>query len=157
VVIRTRDRRQLWLPLPPTTHVREEDTVVTKSEAFPSKWLIPADLEGGSAVVTINKAVLEPMKDFNGADTRKVVLYFTSKYKPLPLNRTNFDAVADIAGTDETDDWEKVKIELFVTQEFVKGKLTDVIRIRKPGGAVTKKKPATKPDPKPDFNDEVKY
>jgi hypothetical protein len=39
--------------------------VVKKREAFPSKWLIPADLDGGSVVVTINKAVLEPMKDFN--------------------------------------------------------------------------------------------
>ena len=127
--------------------------MVTKSEAFPSKWLIPADLDGGSAVVTIKVAALEPMKDFNGADTKKVVTYFPSKYKPLPLNLTNFNSVADIAGSDETDDWEGTKIELFVTQETVKGKLTDVIRIRKPGGVVTKKKPVTKPD----FDDEVKY
>jgi hypothetical protein len=131
--------------------------MVKRSEAFPSKWLSAADLDGGPAVATIKVATLEPMKDFNGADTQKVALYFTSKFRPLPLNRVNFDAVADIADSGETNDWPKTKIELFVTQETVKGKLTDVIRIRKPGGAVTKKKPATKLDLKDELDDEVKF
>ena len=115
-----------------------------------------ADLEDGPAVVTIKVAALETLKGYDGADTKKVVIYFRQKYKPLPLNRTNYDSVADIAGSDETDDWSDTKVELFVTKELVKGKLTDCVRIRKPG-TTTKTKSKKSDDPKPDFHDEIQY
>ena len=99
--------------------------MVKRSEAFPSKWLNAADLNGGSVVATIKVAALETLKGFDGADTQKVVLYFAHKLKPLPLNRTNYDSVAGIAGTDETDDWPGTKAELVVSREIVKGKMTD--------------------------------
>jgi hypothetical protein len=128
--------------------------MVTRSEAFPSKWLGPVDLNGGSAVAAIKVAAFEPLKGFDGADTKKVVIYFAHKLKPLPLNVTNYNSVADIAGTEETDDWAGTKVEVFVSREIVKGKMTDCVRIRKPG---TKAKPKKSDDPKPDFNDEVQF
>ena len=157
MVIRTRDKRQLWLPLVRNTvHRKEGDPMVKRSEAFPSKWLSAADLNGGSVMATIKVTALETLKGFDGADTQKVVLYFAHKHKPLPLNRTNYDSVADIAGSDETDDWSDTKVELFVTKELVKGKLTDCVRIRKPG-TTTKTKSKKSDDPKPDFHDEIQY
>jgi hypothetical protein len=158
MVIRTNDRRQLWLPLVRNTvhHRKEDDAMVKRSEVFQSKWLSAADLNGGSVVATIKVAALETLKGFDGADTQKVVLYFAHKLKPLPLNRTNYDSVANIAGTDETDDWPGTKVEPFVNKEIVKGKLTDCVRIRKPATAA-KAKPKKSDDPKPDYNDEVKF
>jgi hypothetical protein len=152
---RTNDPRQLEFQFERHTG-KEVIPVVKRSEAFPSKWLSVADLEGGPVVVTIKVAALETLKGFDGADTKKVALYFAHKYKPLPLNRTNYDSVADIAGTDETDDWSGTKVELFVTKELVKGKLTDCVRIRKPE-TTTKTKSKKSNDPKPDFNDEIQY
>jgi hypothetical protein len=105
-------------------------------------------------MATIKVTALETLKGFDGADTQKVVLYFAHKHKPLPLNRTNYDSVADIAGTDETDDWPGTKVELFVNRETVKGKLTDCVRIRKSG---VKPKPKKGPDTPPDYNDEVQF
>ena len=107
--------------------------MVKRSEAFPSKWLSAADLDGGSIIAAIKVASLETLKGFDGVDTKKIVIYFAHKHKPLQLNRTNYDSVAGIAGTDETDDWPGTKVELFVNREIVKGKLTDCVRIRKPG------------------------
>jgi hypothetical protein len=128
--------------------------MVKRKEAFPSKWLGATDLNGGPAVAAIKVAALETLKGYDGADTQKVVIYFAHKYKPLPLNRVNYDSIAAVAGTDETDDWAGTKVELFVTQETVKGKLTDCVRVRKPG-MVAKTKSKKSDDPKPDFNDSI--
>ena len=131
--------------------------MVKRSEAFPSKWLGVIDLNGGSAVAAIKVAAFETLKGFDGADTKKkVIIYFAHKLKPLPLNVTNYNSVADIAGTEETDDWAGTKVELFVSREIVKGKMTDCVRIRKPATAA-KAKPKKSDDPKPDYNDEVKF
>jgi hypothetical protein len=132
--------------------------MVKRSEAFPSKWLSPADLNGGSVVATIKVAAFETLKGFDGADTQKVILYFAYKLKPLPLNATNYDSVTAIAGTDETDDWPGTKVELFVTREIVKGKLTGCVRVRKPATAATAKAKSKKSDdPKPNYNDEIPH
>ena len=131
--------------------------MVTKKEAFPSKWLSAGDLNGAPAVATIKVAAFETLKGFDGADTKKVVIYFASKFKPLPLNVTNYDAVAGIAGTEETDDWGGTKVELFVREEPVKGELTDCLRIRAPGAKPKAKSGPKKPDPKPDYNDEIPH
>ena len=55
--------------------------MVKRSEAFPSKWLGAADLNGGSAVAAIKVAAFETLKGFDGADTKKVIIYFAHKLK----------------------------------------------------------------------------
>ena len=91
MVIRTRDPRQLWLPLVRNTaHRKEDDPMVKRSEAFPSKWLHAADLNGGPVVAAIKVAAFETLKGFDGQDTQKVVIYFAHRHKPLPLNVTNY-------------------------------------------------------------------
>src|SRR5262249_47296553 len=85
--------------------------MVTASDAFPSKYLKATDLSDGPAVVTIKLAELERIKGFDGKEQPKVVVYFAKKYKPLILNRTNFDAITDIADSGETDDWVGTRIE----------------------------------------------
>jgi len=128
--------------------------MVKRSEAFPSKWLGAADLNRGSAVAAIKVAAFETLKGFDGADTKKVVIYFAHKLKPLPLNVTNYNSVANIADTEEADDWAGTKVELFLSREMVKGKPTDCVRICKPG---VKAKPKKSDDPKPDFDDQVQF
>src|SRR5262245_26131792 len=106
--------------------------MVSKSEAFPSKFLKVGDLGGQPAVATIKIAALESLNAFDGKEQSKVVCYFAKHFKPLPLNLTNFDAVAGIAGSDETDDWGGTRIELYPTTTSMNGKTMDCIRVRKP-------------------------
>ena len=68
----------------------------------------------------------------SGSDAeKKTVLYFRNGVKPMPLNMTNWDAVAAIAG-DDTEDWPGHRLELYPTTTELKGKVVDCIRIRAP-------------------------
>lgn len=116
-----------------------------RDDLFPSKYLKAADLQGKPRVVEIEDA---PTETFGGGEERKTVLHFRGgRLKPFPLNFTNWNAVADIAG-DDTDDWRRHQIELYPTTTEMKGKIVDCIRIRPP--AQRELKPATaakKPPP----------
>lgn len=116
-----------------------KDLQVQKDDVFPSKYLKHTDLQGKPTVMAIESAVLETLKSPEGKMQDKIVLYFVRAKKSLPLNVTNFDAVADICGAD-TDDWPGCQIELYPTKTLMAGKTVDCIRVRSPAA----KKPATK-------------
>jgi hypothetical protein len=103
-----------------------------RDEVFPSKYLKASDLNGKPIVVTIDSAPLEVLKNPEGKEQAKTVLYFRGAKKALPLNVTNWDAVAAICGED-TDMWPGCKIELYADKTRMGGKIVDCIRIRAPG------------------------
>jgi hypothetical protein len=129
------------------------------SEAFPSKYLKPVDVSEPT-IATIKLAEEENIKGLDGKEQRKVVLYFGKKLKPLPLNRTNFESVMDICGSDDSADFPGTKIELFTMKVQGPNGITDGVRIRAPN-AMEKAKPkkaAAKGDgQKPPYNDEVGF
>jgi hypothetical protein len=90
-----------------------------------------ADLQSKPAVCQIDRALVETLKSTKGEDQQKVVLYFVGKKKSLPLNMTNFDSVADIAG-DTVEAWRGHRIELYPTVTQMSGKIVDCIRVRPP-------------------------
>ena len=74
-------------------------------------------------VVEIERAPTETLG--SGADAReKNRPVFRNGVKPMPLNMTNWDAVAVIAG-DDTDDWAGHRVELYPTTTELKGKVVD--------------------------------
>jgi hypothetical protein len=129
--------------------------MVTKSEAFPSKFLKAADLGGKPLTVTIASAATETLKSPEGIEASKVVLRFTNGKKPLgkglPLNATNFDSVVGITGEDDSAGWLGHKVELYPTKTEMRGKIVDCIRIREPGQlelkATATRRPAKKSPP----------
>ena len=125
--------------------------MVKRSEAFPSRWMSAADLNGKPDVATIKVVAQETVQG-----SQKLVVYVTSKYKPLILNKTNFDSIAAIADSGETDDWPKTKIEYYPSTVPYNGEIRDCVRIRRPG-TVTKGKSKKPDDTPPDFNDKVPY
>src|SRR5215468_2697407 len=129
-----------------------------RDDLFPSKYLKCADLKAKPRVVEIENAPVETLKNAKGEEQRKVVLYFKGAKKALPLNLTNFDAVADIAGSDETNEWPGTKIELFPTTTMMGGKITDCIRIRPPhGGLPASPPPPPKPVVDPELDQEIPF
>jgi hypothetical protein len=128
-----------------------------REDVFPSKYLKASDLNGRPMVLTVENAPLEVLKNPEGKEQHKVVLYFRGAKKALPLNVSNWDAVAEILGGD-TDDWPGGKVELYPTKTQMAGKTVDCIRIRAPRSAVANTPP--KPDePKPDdgMNDAIPF
>lgn len=74
--------------------------------------------------VTIDHVEMEKVGD----DT-KPVLYFVGKEKGLVLNKTNTNALIDILGTDESDEWIGAKVVLYTTMVDYQGKRVPAIRI----------------------------
>jgi len=97
------------------------------NDVFPSKYLKAADLGSSEPVVTIREVTMESL----GEDTKPVV-YFEGKEKGVVLNKTNWNAIADITGEEDCDDWAGHKIRLFVAKVEYQGKRVPSIRIDEP-------------------------
>jgi hypothetical protein len=132
-----------------------------RDDVFPSKYLKASDLNGKPVVVTIKEASMEKLKNGNGEEETKTVLYFEKAKKGLILNRTNWDKIADITGEDDSDNWPSHRVEMFPTTTEMKGKEVDCIRIRKPAqGELPKpKKPVVVPKPplSEEMDDEIPW
>jgi hypothetical protein len=128
-----------------------------RDDLFPSKYLKCADLKGIPRTVRIKHASVETLKNTKGEEQRKVVLYLAGTKKALPLNLTNYDSVAAIAGDEETNNWSGVHLELFPSTTALGGKMVDCIRVRKPQEGVSPAPPPEKTTLKDDLNDDIPW
>lgn len=85
----------------------------TLSDLFPSKKLTPqevSDLYRGGVVLTIKSVEIR----FSEQDQSEyAVVYFRESKKPMGLNKTNAQQIADMAGTEDLDAWAGVQVKLF--------------------------------------------
>lgn len=112
------------------------------SGAFPSTYLKAADLQGRRVSVTMANVHME---DIGGE--QKPILSFVGKEKGLVLNKTNANMIAEITGSEETDEWEGQTIVLYPTKTDFQGKRVDAIRVDYPAPANGKGKTAAKARP----------
>ena len=120
-----------------------------RDEVFLSKYLKAADLNGRPVTITIKSAPYETLKNPEGKEQGKTVLYFVGGKKALPLNVVNWDSVAAICG-DDTDAWPGHQIELYPTVTSMGGKMVPCIRIRRPRGTLPlAARPGATPAPMP--------
>ena len=103
-----------------------------RNELFPSKYLKTSDLNGQAQVVQIDRAPIETLGTGDKQEQKAVLYFRDNALKPLPLNMTNWDAVALIAGEDDTVNWRGHYIEVYPDKTRMQGKITDCIRIRAP-------------------------
>ena len=100
------------------------------SDVFPSKYLRAADLQGKEPIVTIARVDMETL-----GDERKPVVYFTGKEKGLVMNKTNWNALQDICGDEDSDNWTGSKVKLYTAKVEYQGKRVAAIRIDEPTAA----------------------
>lgn len=93
-------------------------------DAFPSKFLRADDLGASRPIVQIEAVRLERI-----GDDQRLIVRFAGKGKALPLNRTNATAIAEIAGTDDTDRWPGTLVRLFTTPVLFQGRTVQALRI----------------------------
>lgn len=94
------------------------------SDIFPSKYLRAADLNGAEPIVTIDRVVTETL-----GDESKPVMYFKGKDKGLVMNKTNWNAVEELTGEDDSDNWKGTGIKLVTVKVEFQGKRVPAIRI----------------------------
>ena len=101
-------------------------------DAFPSKYLRCADLQGRTIRAVVANVVTEQM----GKDM-KPVIYFSGKQKGLVINKTKAMLLADAWGP-ETPNWLGREVSLRPDKALFEGKVTDAIAIApvyEPAGA----------------------
>lgn len=96
-------------------------------QLFPSKWVSADDLGSKRVEVTISGCAMETVRDFRtGENVQKLAVSFTGATKKLLPNKTQCFALAEIAGSYETDNWVGVKVSMRVGRSH-NGKSTIVI------------------------------
>lgn len=106
--------------------------MTTRAQAFPSKYLKADDLRGRPVTLEITAAPEETLTGFDGRQETKTVVYFAGTRKKLPCNRTNWNAIADVTGEEDSDRWPGHKIELYPSTTEMNGKTLPCIRVRTP-------------------------
>jgi len=97
------------------------------NDAYPSRFMKVADLNGKEVAVSISSVEREKI-----TDDQKLVCYFKGQLKALVLNKTNALSIEEIAGTDETDDWTNVRIVLYPSTVFFNGSKVPCVRVKAP-------------------------
>jgi hypothetical protein len=102
-------------------------------DAFPSKYLKAADLQGRNIEAIMQHVMLEEIKDPKDPEDAKVlpVLYFQGVPKGMVLNKTNAKVIAAGYGQ-ETEAWRDMPIMLFSAMVDAWGETVDAIRVRLP-------------------------
>lgn len=108
------------------------------SDFFNGKSLKADDIKGHEPVVTIEK-VTEQQFD----DGKKPIIHFVGKEKTLVCNRTNWNAIVDITGEEDSDNWTGCKVKLVVARVDYQGKRVDAIRIDPPPTPARPRQPET--------------
>lgn len=126
--------------------------MVTKNEAFPSRFYKAAEIPGHGLPLKIAKLEQEKV----GPDQElKWVMFFKGQDKQLILNGTNWDLIATALGEEDSDNWVGKTIELFPTQTQFGNKMVDCIRARRHRPAAQPPKAPPPTDEGPD--DDIPY
>lgn len=84
----------------------------TVSEVYPSQWVHVDDLKGRSVMVTIERAVVEAVRQRDGDNLPKIVLSLAKTEKRLICNKSQAVKLTEICGTEEFARWSGTKIVL---------------------------------------------
>jgi hypothetical protein len=95
------------------------------NEIFSGNSLKAEDLNGIEPVVTIEKVTTKSFDD----GSRKPIVHFKGKEKTLVCNKTNWNAIVEITGEEDSDNWTGHRIKLVVAKVDFQGKRVPAIRV----------------------------
>jgi hypothetical protein len=120
--------------------------------SFPSKYLGSADLDE-SFVSTIKSIEDENVGQGDAVEVKPVAHWVDAGRKPCVLNPTRCEALSDLTGSPDKDDWPGTRVLVRRGQTFYKGKKVGCIEFAAPP-AVPSPKPSPKKPAKPRPPDE---
>jgi len=111
------------------------------NQMFPSRYM-KADDVPTPTVLTVARVDIQTLGTGPDAEEKPVITWAEQGYKPLVTNLTNALVVADLAGDDDSDNWDGTQVEAYKTRVQFGRKMVDAVRLRAPKGV-----PATSPQP----------
>jgi hypothetical protein len=97
-----------------------------RHQAVPSRFFRAEDTKEDAIVATIDRMYQDKIGD---EQKEKNILSFLDHDRELVLNGTNFDAIVEITGEADTDDWHGSKVVLLCARVDFGGKKVDAIRV----------------------------
>ena len=93
-----------------------------------SRFITKNDISGPTTV-TIKKVIEETV---GTPPEKRPVTHFDEMDKGLITNATNLESIAEIAGSRDTDDWQRTKVELYVDESVrnLQGVTVGGLRVR---------------------------
>ncbi len=96
-----------------------------------SKYLKHQELDGQDWVVTISDVERQSIKNNEGKDESKFVLFFKEHPKGMILNSTNMKVISNLLKSDESEEWKGKRITLYVKDDIeMGGKIMSGLRVR---------------------------
>ena len=137
------------------------------SELKESKFLRKEDC-GPGILVTVQSVSQQNVAKEGAPEEMKWVMHFNETDKPLVLNSTNGQIIAQITGSDDSDNWTGASLVLYHDPNVsFGGKLVGGVRVRAPrkkAVPVTGKKPVAmpvaktaEPEAEPDGDDDAPF
>jgi hypothetical protein len=128
-----------------------------RADIFPQKYLKGTDIEGEEILVTITDCRMEDV----GGDEDKLVVRFKGASKGLVCNATNFDRIAYVSGSDDTDGWPGTKVVLYTELATFPGRPTaPAVRVKPPKPPNAANASVANPAPRDrsnDMDDEIPF
>ena len=102
------------------------------NDVFPSKYLKAEDdlFNNGEVVATIKDVQLDNLKNREGREENKPIMYFRELPKGMVVNKTNWAICAKLFGSDDSDDWLGEKVALVTVEVDAFGDVVRAIRIK---------------------------
>jgi hypothetical protein len=101
-------------------------------KAFPGKNLQAADLDDGPITATIAEVTTETLGMGKDAELKLVVRFREPGVKNLVVNLTRAEAISEISGSEDTNDWVDTEIQLVRGMTKFQGKRTPCIVVQRP-------------------------
>jgi hypothetical protein len=118
-------------PLNPA-HITDKDiTMPHWKKSFPSKYLQVSDLDR-PIVATIAGVRTENIGTGENAELKLVVTFREKGLKALVCNLTRAEAIAEVAGSDDTEAWPGTRVELVKGTTRYQGKKVACISVTTP-------------------------
>lgn len=102
------------------------------------------DLNGKDVTVVISKVTGGEVMGDGGRKSRKLILHFEGKDKPMVCNKTNGKTIAALYGND-AGEWAGKAITLYPTTTTMGSETKDCIRVRPRVPAVRSTRPSSSP------------
>ena len=102
-------------------------------KSFPSRFLATSDLAEGPLTATLKEVVHENLGTTDKPENKPVAVFEDNdKAKPVVLNLTRCEAISEIAGSEDMDDWPGTRIQLAKGSTRFQGKRVGCIDIVAP-------------------------
>ena len=104
-----------------------------------SKYLKHEELDGDDWDFTIDRVERHTMKNNEGQEEQKFVVFFREMEKGMILNATNMKTITKLMNSNESDDWTGKRITVFTKDDIeMGGELKSGLRVRPKAPAAVK-------------------